>query len=48
MSRAGGQRVIALPNGMSIVILSRDDCNRTVPEDPLQAIILAASRVKPL
>lgn len=47
MSGAGGQRVVALPNGMSIVILSRDDYNRTVPDDLLAAIILAASKVKP-
>lgn len=47
MSGAGGNDVLALPNGMSIVILGRDDYNRDNSEAALSAFIAAAHAAKP-
>ena len=39
MSGAGGNKVVSLPNKMSIVVLGRDDYNASVPDDKLAALV---------
>ena len=41
MSGAGGNKVVSLPNKMSIVVLGRDDYNASVPDDKLAALVVS-------
>lgn len=47
MSGAGGNRVLALPNGMVIVILGRDSYNASVSDEAQTSLIAAALAVNP-
>lgn len=47
MSGAGGNAVMALPNGMVIVILSRDNYNYEIPDAATEALLAAAQKVRP-
>jgi hypothetical protein len=47
MSGAGGNKVLALPNGTSIVVLGRDNYNASVPDDKLAALVTAVMRSLP-
>ena len=47
MSGAGGNKVLALPNGTSIVVLGRDNYNASVPDDKLAAFVTAVMRSLP-
>lgn len=47
MGGAGGNDVLALPNGMVIVVLGRDSFNHDVSDDAHAALIAAARDLKP-
>ena len=47
MSGAGGNRVFALPNGMVILILGRDNYNHKIADEAQTALIAAALALKP-
>jgi hypothetical protein len=48
MSGAGGNRVLALPNGIVVVILGRDNYNASISDEVQTALIAAALALKPL
>ena len=41
MSGAGGNKIVALPNKTSVVVLGRDDYNASIPEEKLAALVSA-------
>jgi hypothetical protein len=47
MEGAGGNSVMALPNGMSLVVLSRDNYNYSIPDEATAALIAAARAIRP-
>ena len=47
MEGAGGNSVMALPNGMSLVILSRDNYNYSIPEEATKSLLDAAAKLRP-
>jgi hypothetical protein len=47
MGGAGGNDVLALPNGMAIVVLGRDSFNVDVSDEAHEALIAAARALKP-
>ncbi len=47
MEGAGGNSVMALPNGMAIVVLSRDNYNYSIPEAATDALLAAARTIRP-
>jgi len=46
MSGAGGNKVLALSNSTSIIVLGRDDYNASIPDDKLAALVTAALKLK--